>query len=127
MATPSIGAIEFMTLSGRVTTVGTVLVETTPDDENGHEYMALGTRAPESMLMTELDVTSDAGITTHIAACKALQGTLVTVTDPHGEDIDNVAVLDVQVDGSKRTGTAVGGINGGNRIVTLRWRVQATE
>ena len=114
-------------MSGRVTPRGTTVIDSTPDDEDGHEYAQLGARAPESLLTTELDVTTDAGITTHIDACKALQGTLVTVADPHGQSRANVMVLEVQVASTQRGRTAVGGINGGTRWVTMRWRVQATE
>jgi len=126
MANPTIGGITFLTMRGRVTPTGTMVVDTTPDDESGHEYQELGDRAPESLLVTELDVDTDADITAHIAACKALQGTLVTIEDPHGEAIGNVMILEAVVADTKRNRTAVGGINGGSRFVTMNWRVQAT-
>jgi len=134
MAKNKIDAIEFHYVHASIPPLGNELRDRTPENaSNGHVKLKLGTRATEGTVRTFRDFDSVASADSHITACAAKKGTLVTVYDCHERTISNVAVLDVipagvgpngdpqdivRVDGS------VGGMTDGVYLVELLWRVQ---
>lgn len=127
MAWPSIGSESFIFLTGRVQRPGEALEEITRYGEDGHEYRQIGKRAKVTQHRTEVDVTSAANAQTKEVNYHALKGTLVTVTYPDARSVSSVAVIDVEVLSIRTTEGAVGGVNGGDVIVTAQWMLQGTE
>lgn len=121
---PSIGGVTVLRMDGRVTPLAKTLEKFRRPGINGVGLFDLGTDAPSVVVMTVADVASAA---THVASCKALAGTLVTVVHPDGESITNVAVMaPPEYVSSKKVGTPVGGTSAGAYLVTMRWLLQAT-
>ena len=123
---PSVGSVTVLTMKGRVTAAAPAVEEITRRGVDGHAYVQVGKRAPECQLLTELDVSGSSGVATHINAGQALCATFVTVKHPTGETVANVAVLKCELVGTKKIASAVGGVNGGDTLCTLRWTVQAS-
>jgi hypothetical protein len=122
----SIGSLSVLTMHGRVTPTAPSLEEITRPGVDGHAYKDLGKRAPVSQVVTETDVKDAAGLATHLSSAMGLVGTFVTVEHPTGKTVANVCVLACELAGTKAIGTAVGGVNTGNIICTLRWTLQAS-
>lgn len=122
MAT-SIGTVNFLTMRGRVAPAGMSLREESREGLNGHAYLKVGNRAPVSQLVTTADVND---VSTHVNACAALKGTLVTVVQPDGSSVSNVAILDCAVIDIRKLGTRVGGLGAYQYFVTMVFQVQAT-
>lgn len=124
MSSPSIGAITFATLAGRVAPIAMATDLTARKGLDGTQAKEIGLRGALSQLFTMLDVTTAAGAKTHVSDCAALQGgDLVTVTYADGQTCTNVQVVSVVPISVKRALLVAGGISGGAYIARLRWEV----
>lgn len=122
----SIGNIYFLAIRGRVAKPGMAVEEITRPGVDGHAFKQIGKRAAISTLITLYDGISAADAELHISYSANLKGTIVTVVYNDGTNDQNVQVLEVEPVQVKRVATAVGGLNNGNWLVTLRWTVQKT-
>jgi len=122
----SIGGVSVLTLDRGPTPLAAAVVEITPAGADGHAYKRIGARAPAVSAMSIADVDGSAGVEAHIAACRALKGTLVTVVEDSGRSTSNVAVLEVEIAQIKFQALTVGGLVGGDYRVTMTWTLQAT-
>lgn len=124
---PSVGSITTLTMQGRVSTLQQSMEEISRRGVDGVAFVKVGKRAPASVVTTETDVANSSAIASHVNACVALVGTLVTVTQPDGTTVPNVLILGVEFVTSKYFSRPVGGVAAGNYIVTMRWHLQATQ
>jgi len=134
MAKNKIGAVEFHYVHASIPPLGNELQDRTPENaSDGHVKLKLGTRAAEGTIITFRDFDSTGDADTHLAACAALKGTIVTVYDCNEREISNVTVLDVIPTGRGPNGdpqdvvrvdASVGGKTNGVYLVDLLWRVQ---
>lgn len=123
----SIGGRTVLRLKGIIEpATGEKLQDITRPGVDGVAYRKVGKRASRTQLTTIVDLASG-NVETEIDEYKALEGTLVTIVDEAGITWSNVAVLMVRPLPIRRVASSVGGINGGTRILTCQWVVQATE
>jgi phosphotransacetylase len=123
---PSIGSATFKFLSGLPAPGGMSLDEITRANADGVSLREIGKRPGPVSLNSFVDIAA-ANVKTTIESYHALRGTLVTVTDAHGNTWTNVAVLGVELVRDQKVGTLVGGINSGSSVILeCVWRVQAT-
>jgi hypothetical protein len=94
---------------------------------DGTAYRKTGKRAAPSQITTIVDLGSDAAVKSELAAYKALQGTLVTVVTESSGTYTNVAVLAVREVSVRQVLTPVGGVSGGDHLLTCQWVLQMTE
>jgi len=89
-----IGDRTFTVMTGRPGLAGEV-VEEIPraKGEDHHRYLLTGTEAPPSTMGTTTFCADAAAARAEAAACKALQGATVSITDATGEVYDNCAIL----------------------------------
>ena len=122
---PSIGGYTMITIKGVPTPPATMVAEITRPNVDGHAYVAQGSRAPVELLSSRVDLVSAAAAGNEIVAYRALCSTLVTYVDDVGNTWTNVMVLSVRAS-YKYVATPVGGVNGGNYLVSAQWQVQHT-
>ena len=125
MATPSIGAIEFLTLQGRVPPCATVAKEHSRDGLDGHRLLQVGERGALVPLTTVRDFDTAAAAQTHIGDCCALQGgDLVTVTYSDGQTTGNVFIRQVfPPERVSYSPVVAGGLTEGKWRVRMQWHV----
>ncbi len=123
---PSIGGIEFITLTGDLTPIAMAAAEITRPGEDSQAYLRIGRRAPITQHNTIADVPNTGSVIVHVNACMGLRSTLVDVWDNLNIGTGEVMVVDVEHVSSRRVESPVGGIQAGNYLVTMRWRLQCT-
>jgi len=127
MSSSSIGGYTMITVRGTPQPAGMVLADITRANVDGHAYQEQGYHAAPEFLTSIVDLTTAAGVKTEIEGYKALQATLVTIVDDLGNSWTNVAILSVRTSGGKYVACPVGGVNGGNYLLSAQWQVQHTE
>ena len=126
---PAIGAIAPHAIRGTLAPMGLTLREETRPHVDGVAYTVTGKRSMVSRIQTfEFLNSSTTSAATRKAAYKALQGTLVSVTDGFDETTANVAVLNVscRVQTIKDAdGPSVPA--GSDTLITATWTLQDTN
>ena len=123
MANPSIAGISMISITPRVDKLGEALKSWNRDGIDGATFKKIGKRADPVTLTCVRDTTTPGA---HTTLCKAAQGTKVTVAYLDSS-YNNLVVIKVLVTTAKKLRTPVGGVVGGNYLVTSSWTVQATE
>ena len=124
MATPQIGAFQFITKKGPAPIPpAQTVVEITRPGVDSQAYRQQGKRAPVVTWMTEVDTNSPQAL---LNSYRALQATEVTVVDDDGASFTNVMVLSVIPVSKKKVVNPVGGISAGSWIMAVQWRLQGT-
>jgi len=127
---PSIGSQSFISLRGALQPFGERLEEITRAGVDGVAFRKLGKRSQPYQMMSVVDVADAAAASAEIEACKALQGTLQTVTEDNSNATEEVAVLLVEVSAVQPIATPSGGtVDGddGTFLVRLVWTLQNTK
>lgn len=93
---------------------------------DGVALQKLGKRATPTRARTIVDVIDQAAIATLVSAANTYRGTIVTVVEDDGTSVSGVCVINCVKVQSRYVLTPVGGINGGNWLVTLDWVLQET-
>lgn len=127
MAWPTIGSLDFISFSGRVSPIAQRSEDITRKNVDGIEFRTLGKRANPTTHTTFRDVEDAATAKTLEDSYRALRSTLQTVTYRDGESRENVMVKDVNIISVERKRRPVGGIVGGEYMVQAEWELQATE
>lgn len=123
----SIGSAQFYLLTGRVNPQTPGLEDITRDNIDGQGYRLRAEKSAVTQHQSEADTDTAANAQALEASYAALVGTLQTVTYDDGQQVENVAVLGVQVTSVQKVETPVGGIAAGNWVVKATWQLQGTE
>ena len=125
---PSIGSFNFIRLRGGPNPTAEVPQEITRPNLDGHAYRKFGKRGARDLYTSTVDVATGS-IKTTIDGYRALQGTLVTLTDEAGSVYNNVMVIAVNVASPFIVHNCVGGEASGNDryVLQARWELQHTE
>jgi len=127
---PSIGSQSFIGLRGAVQPFGERLEEITRAGVDGVAFRKMGKRSRPYQLVSVVDVADASAAEAEVAACKALQGTLQTVTEDNSNATEEVAVLLVDVAAVQPIATPSGGVvdgDNGTFLVRLVWTLQNTK
>lgn len=127
---PSIGAITVDVMRGRPAPMGESTAEITRPGVDGVAIRKTGQRSAPATIRTVKGIaagTSGADLKTHIEACRALMGTLVTVTDGFGIAWTNVLIKDVQIEEEAALLIVGAAAASPDTVVRHTWTVQATE
>jgi hypothetical protein len=128
MTTPS-STQSFFNLSGVAQPIDPTVEKFQRPGVNGHEFRIMGDHAPDSQFFGERDCTTKTAAETFIAAIRACQGTIQTITDGNGIVYSNVMILRVEAEPPQYVVGQVGGVSGSGAkyIVRLRIMVVATR
>ena len=97
MATKQIGALTFDVMRGTVDLPGDGIQTLARPGRDGHRGRIIGRRAAESRLATVKFVADAAAAKTAREGYKTAKGTVVTVYDASGVQVDNVTIVDVAI------------------------------
>jgi len=124
----SIDGRDVLTMTGAAS-LGTAerVQDITRPHVHGIAFRKTGKRGRRVTIRTAVDLGSEAACETEFEAYTDMCGTLVDVEDVAGNTIANVMVHDVRRIRIKAHLGAVGGINGGDWLLQVRWELQATE
>lgn len=122
---PSIGALNFLTMTGRIKRPRQTVEEMARPGADGLAFRWRGTRAEESVIKTVSDIVASQADTFETAVLQ-LVGTVVSVIDGFGTRTDNVAVKGVEIQ-KRASALFVGGSSGNPTPVVfeISWRLQA--
>lgn len=127
---PSIGSVEFMTLSGIYEDQAQTIETMTRPGIDGVQARELGKTAEPSRFIGIMDVETAGDVVTQRKAVRALRGTLIDVVDDTGETESDVLVNEARlIEPPKFHAIAVGGAETStNRwLLTFAFRLQLTE
>lgn len=118
-----IGSLLFIRLDGDMSDVGHTLMDITREAVDGVAYQRRGRRGGLEQLTGVADFTTAANAAAFVTSCNALRGTVVTVI-LRSVSYANRLVLDCSVQTSVTMASAVGGLTGGNHLVTATFTLQ---
>lgn len=127
---PSIGSVEFTTLSGIYEDQAQTIETMTRPGIDGVQARELGKTAEPSRFIGVVDVATAGDVVTKRKAVRALRGTLIDVVDDTGETESDVLVNEARlIEPPRFVATAVGGLEDTtNRyVLTFAFRLQLTE
>lgn len=127
---PGIGAYNFVTLKGEINPgSGHQMEEITRPGVDGVAFRRIGRRGFPFKVQSMVDVATDSAAAALLSSYKALQGTVVSLTDETGQVWNNIVVLNVRPAGRKYVVAKSGGLDAGQTgyLVRCEWMLQATE
>ena len=128
MPTSKIGDYEFITIGGSLQGTAESLQEITRPGVDGHAYRKAGKRGRVSELNPVVDVASAADAAALVVNVLALVAAdPLTIYDDQGQSLSNVKVVSADHLRTQTVATPVGGVNGGDHLVSFRVMVQATQ
>ena len=125
---PSIGANNVVVMRGEFQTLADQIEEITRPNVDGVAVRVIGQRGVKFQIYTGVDVDDAAAAEALAATYKALQGTLVTVVDAHGQTHTYIAVHHVDIVRKRPLANAVGGLSAlAGYWVDAAWTLQETN
>lgn len=128
MTTPSIGSYNFLSMIGpALGPPAETLEDISRLGLDGHAYRKVGKRSEPVQVQTLIDVADAAAAKTLTENYLGIQGTLVTVTDAHGNAEEHVCVLRVGDFRVSEFKTGVGMTSDANTLlVRALWTLQVS-
>jgi len=128
MTASKIGTYQFISVKWPANPMGERLSEITRPGVDGVGYKKEGKRAEPVVIEASVDADDAAATVTWMTNLKALEGTLQTIYDDHGQSFTNVGILEVRRRLPMKVETATGGVSTNKKyLLIFDITVQSTE